>query len=163
MIRRAATVTAERIDGGRVRVTIAPAGAGHAFPTGDLFRRLEVRAEAVDGHEAIVARAPSVALQRSFADRPRDAAGADLTFQRVPARDTRVAPPGGAPSTVELALPEALPEARVRWRVVYQRMATPMAEAFGIEQARDEITVAEGELPAVATAQTSLLLRGERR
>jgi len=31
----------------RVEISLVPTGVGHAFPTGDLFRRLEVAVEAV--------------------------------------------------------------------------------------------------------------------
>ncbi|MSP60435.1 MAG: hypothetical protein EXR72_08845 [Myxococcales bacterium] len=165
MIRRAVHVTALRIDASRIAVTLTPAEVGHAFPTGDMFRRLEVRAELLRGLGTVAApdrrRAPSVELARSFRDLPRDPNGGDLTPERVQAKDTRVPPPGTGPApTVVLTLPVPAPETAVRWRVVYQRMSTPMAGAFRVNQVLDEIVVAEGILPALATAMAD---KGEQR
>ncbi len=92
-------------------------------------------------------------LQRSFVDVPRDPAGGDLTFQRVQATDTRVPAPGKGARTVELALPVGAAALSVAWQIVYQRMSTPMAEAFGVPQVLDEIVVASGELSAQAVSQ----------
>jgi Cytochrome c554 and c-prime len=50
--RQAVRVSAERTSGG-LRVRIAPVGVGHAFPTGDLFRRLRVVVEAMDGSRVV--------------------------------------------------------------------------------------------------------------
>lgn len=52
---RALAIVAAR-SGDTVSVTIGPGEVGHAFPTGDLFRRLAVVAEVVDGSGALVAR-----------------------------------------------------------------------------------------------------------
>jgi hypothetical protein len=139
MIRRAVKIAAARAGERTLRLTLTPAAVGHAFPTGDMFRRLEARAEIVGG-----GRATPVVLARSFTDAPRDPLGTELTFARVEQADTRVPPPGGPPRVVDLELPAA--SGRVRWQVVYQRMSTPMAEAFGVEQVLDEIVVAQGEL-----------------
>jgi hypothetical protein len=150
LIRSAARVTAERLDGRRVRVTLAPANAGHSFPTGDLFRRLEVRAETAGRRHA---NAEPVILARRFADRAREEDGR-LTSQRVEVGDDRVPPPGGKPVVVALELPAQAPDATVKWQVVYQRMSTPMASAFGVSQVLDEIVVAEGELAPLAVAHS---------
>ena len=160
MIRRAVNVRAERLDGARLLVELAPAGAGHAFPTGDMFRRLELRAEAIAADGRVLARAPSVVLARTFTDVPRDPAGQELTFQRVEAEDTRVPAPGTGPAPrIALTLPASEPGARIRWRVLYQRMSTPMAEAFKVSQVLDGIVVAEGVLPPL---QLSKLTGGMR-
>ncbi|HVH97880.1 MAG TPA: multiheme c-type cytochrome, partial [Enhygromyxa sp.] len=45
-MRRAVSITARR-DGDALVLTLTPIGVGHAFPTGDLFRRLELHAELV--------------------------------------------------------------------------------------------------------------------
>jgi hypothetical protein len=148
LIRRAARVSAERVGDAAVAVTIAPGEAGHAFPTGDLFRRLEVRALALaPGAKPAT---PAV-LARRFVDQPREEDG-HLTVERVCVGDDRVPPPGGQPVRVVLELPAPAPGRSVKWQVVYQRMSTPMADAFGVSQVLDEIVVAEGVArpPAVA-------------
>ncbi len=143
MIRRAATARADRAGPRVLRVAIEPAGAGHAFPTGDMFRRLEVRAVAVDIAGAVVAQAPPVHLGRTFGDRLKGAHG--FAMDRIELEDSRIAPPGaGAGTTVELRFPMSVRGAEVRWQLVYQRMSTAMAASFGVEQALDEIVVAEG-------------------
>jgi hypothetical protein len=147
LIRRAASVTAARAGSRGITVTVAPASAGHAFPTGDMFRRLEIRGEALDAQGRIVAIAEPVYLGRTFADRPRDRQ-VSFAFHRVQADDSRVQAPGGQPRVVELHFPKPVSEGRVRWRVAYQRMGTAMAASFRVDQAVDEIIVAEGEIPA---------------
>jgi hypothetical protein len=142
MLRGAARVAAARTDGG-LTVTLTPDRVGHAFPTGDMFRRLEVRAEAVDARGRVIVAAEPVVMGRLFDDVPRDPHGSDLGFQRVQVADTRVQPDGAAVVPVRVAAPAGT---RLRWRVVYQRMSTPMASAFGVSQVLDEITVAEGEM-----------------
>src|SRR5262249_10270697 len=113
-----------------------------AFPTGDMFRRLEVRARAVGpGPDAI---AKPAVLGRTFIDVPRSEN--ELGFVRVEAEDHRVAPPGGAPRTVMLDLPDPARDRASHYEVAYQRMGAPMARAFGVNQVLDEIIVAEGEL-----------------
>jgi hypothetical protein len=142
MIRRAASVRAQRVSATSVAVTLAPAGAGHAFPTGDMFRRLEVRANVVGAP----AGAAPVVLARRFEDVPR---GEDeLGFERVQVEDSRVPPPGAGPDRrVVLKVPEAARGLPIRYEVVYQRMAAPMARAFQVDDVLDEIIVAEGIVP----------------
>ena len=48
--------TATHTEGGRVRVTLVQASPGHGFPTGDLFRRLEVGCELRDDGGKVVSR-----------------------------------------------------------------------------------------------------------
>jgi hypothetical protein len=160
MIRRAARVSAERTGDATVAVTLAPGEAGHAFPTGDLFRRLEVRAIALAPGAAP---AKPVVLARRFVDQPREEDG-HLTVERVCVGDDRVPPPGGRPVRVVLELPSPARGADVKWQVVYQRMSTPMANAFGVSQVLDEIVVAEGVArpPAVAKWTGRAGRRGER-
>jgi hypothetical protein len=137
MIQKAATATAARSGGQKIVVTISPLGAGHAFPTGDMFRRLEVRAEAVDAKGAVVARATPVWLARTFADQTQ----AYGSTRRVEVADTRVPPPGGGSRLVELDFGTDVSAHSLRWVLAYQRMDHAMAASFGVEQARDEVEV----------------------
>jgi len=149
MIRRAATVSARRAEGRSVEVTIEATGAGHSFPTGDMFRRLEVRAEAVDASGKVIARAEPVHLGRTFIDQPRSSRPHE--FYRAEAADTRVLPPGvGGPTLVALRFGQPVDEATIRWSVLYQRMGTAMAASFGVDQAIDEVVVGEGAIPPAA-------------
>lgn len=148
MVRSAATARAERTGARTLRVDIEPRGAGHAFPTGDMFRRLEVRAVAVDAKGRAIAQATPVHLGRTFGDRVKGAHG--FSMERIELEDSRLPPPGAGPgATVELRFPISVGSAQVRWQLVYQRMSTAMAASFGVEQALDEIIVAEGAVAPV--------------
>jgi hypothetical protein len=148
MLRRAVRVTAERTED-RVDVTLRSGLVGHAVPTGDLFRRLVVRAFLVPDahHEAPLGR-PAV-LARSFLDVPvhRDRP-LDPALQRVETADTRLAPPGrpGSERRIDFAIPPGQRGAAVRWEVVYQRMSDAQAASFGVAQSADEIMIAHGSL-----------------
>lgn len=145
MIRSAAKVSAGREGSRDVVLTLSPGAVGHAFPTGDMFRRLEVRAHAVDASGKVVLSATPVRLVRSFADRP--SSGSEIDFARVQIGDTRLAPPGsGDGRKVTLHFDRSVSGLDVRYSVVYQRMATAMAASFGVDQPHDEIVVADGVL-----------------
>lgn len=145
MIRSAASVKAERGGARAIEITITAANVGHAFPTGDMFRRLEVRAEAVDKNGKVVARATPVHLARTFGDRGLSPTTAEL--RRVEVADTRVPAPGaGGGRVAELVFDAPVEDSEVRWVVAYQRMDHAMAASFGVEQAHDEIVVASGVL-----------------
>ena len=147
MIRSAARVTAERLGADRIEVTVVADAVGHAFPTGDMFRRLEVRADARDARGETTVRMPPVILARRFADQPRRANGEDLSFQRLQTSDDRVPPPGvGAPRRATFVVPPSVSASRVHYQVVYQRMSAPMASAFHVDRALDEIVLAEGDV-----------------
>jgi len=146
MIRRAAKVSAARVGGRAIEVSVSASGAGHAFPTGDMFRRLEVRAEVIDAKGKVVQKADPVFFGRVFADLPRDAKGS-LAFHRTQTADTRLPPPGaGGPRVARLQFPRSIARAKVRWKVLYERMETAMAASFGVDPAVDEIVVGEGVL-----------------
>jgi hypothetical protein len=149
LLRQAVQVKVSRRDvvaGVEVALELTAGKVGHAFPTGDMFRRLEVRAFAIDEKGAIVTSSNPVALERRFEDRPRDPYGSDLSTVRVEVEDSRVPAPGQGSRTVVLRLPAIARGHRVGYRVAYQRMSTPMAHAFGVSQVLDEVVVADGVL-----------------
>jgi Cytochrome c554 and c-prime len=140
MIRSAVRVSAARWNDSSIEVTLRAGTIGHAFPTGDLFRRLELRACVEQaGHEVC---APPAHLGRQYR--------VHVTPQgteRVPIADTRVAAPGTAPpSTVRLPFDIDVSKLVVRWSVVYQRADDAMAKVFGLDPKADEIPVASGQL-----------------
>jgi hypothetical protein len=99
-----------------ITVTLRQPNAGHAFPTGDLFRRLEIGAELLTAEGEVLARAVTY-LARHFevqVGRP----GRQLVL------DNRVF---DQPRIVTLTMPnsERTPAPlRMRWWVTYQRVAT---------------------------------------
>lgn len=123
MLRAAARIVAEREvdEQGRaiVRVTLEPRAVGHAFPTGDIHRRLSVRVEGPDDRCAA-----ERFLARHFG-RERVGNGAVV---RVEVADDRVGLRRDA-RVVEFALPSECAEQPLRWSVHYQRVLdTPIGD-----------------------------------
>jgi hypothetical protein len=111
MLRSAVDVSAERTDADTITVTLRAGRVGHAFPTGDLLRRIEVGASVEGG----------VAVRRFLArhfGRQRQRSGIVL---RGEIADDRV-PADGTPRRVRLRVPGSGGEP-VRWWVTYQRVA----------------------------------------
>jgi hypothetical protein len=145
LLEQAVAVEAERDGASDLSIELSAGRVGHAFPTGDMFRRLEIRAEALDAEGKVVMTAPVVHLARKFRDVP--AAEGSLEIRRVEIADTRVPPPGKGSRRVSLCFPSSTERLSVRWIVAYQRMDHAMAASFDVEQARDEIVVARGLVP----------------
>ncbi len=112
-LRRSITATARQVDARTVEVSLRARHVGHAVPTGDLLRRLEVGAGPVDDPAASTRRY----LARHFAP-VRQRSGVVV---RAEVRDDRV-PADGSVRRVRLEFDEPLTEP-VRWWVEYQRVA----------------------------------------
>jgi hypothetical protein len=137
LVKSAVIVKAER-HGEIARITITPRELGHAFPTGDLFRRVEVSAEAV-GPEWQVA-----ASQRRYLTRH---------WQRVPSpfgialrRATKDDRPLAAELVVDLALGNSALNLPIAWRVAYQRVEHPRSDSQQDSNVEGEIEIASGRL-----------------
>ena len=137
MLRSAVKAKAARTTEREVTVTLAAQNVGHDFPTGDLYRRLEVRARGSGAGSA----ARSATLGRRFS-MVRSATG----LTRVPVGDDRL-PGSGAPREVRLRFDEPIDARELRWEVVYQRMDPGLARVLGVDPAKDDVVVAEGVLP----------------
>lgn len=111
-------------------LTLRPGAVGHAVPTGDLFRRLEITVFVVDddGRERVLDRRW---LGRRFGPRVRGD-GVVMTDELV---DDRVGV-GGRVIRFELGAVER--ERTLRWRIAHQRVAHPQGDGEG--------AVVEGEL-----------------
>lgn len=139
LVRAAVEVDAVRISPTVVQITLRAAQVGHAFPTGDLLRRVEVGAVAVlaEGEGPTARRF----LARHFADRVQSS-GARV---RVETSDDRV--PADGERVVELKVPEAAGQP-VRWWVDYQRVAHQRTPNEADAIVDGGIAVARGLLPA---------------
>ncbi|MEZ4232833.1 MAG: multiheme c-type cytochrome [Polyangiaceae bacterium] len=138
-LRRAVHVEVARRDGGRVVLTLEARGVGHALPTGDLFRRLEIGAELI-GDDYRVLKRDHRYLTRHFR-----IANLGSFAQRQLVRDDRLLE--GQPRRVELELVHPESSSRpIAWWVAYHRVAFPRAnkEDAEIEQ---ELLLASGTLP----------------
>ncbi|MFO0757794.1 MAG: multiheme c-type cytochrome [Byssovorax sp.] len=141
-MRAAAKVVAERSGPSTVRLTIASAGVGHALPTGDLFRRLEVSVEAEGPDHQVVSEARRY-LTRHFQDERLPRGG----IVRSVKRDDR---PLDGPIVVELALgPEAAPFP-IGYRLAYQRVEHPRSDRAEDALVEGEIELASGVLPPLS-------------
>lgn len=145
LLRSAVSVRAEVVGPRALELRLEGARVGHAFPTGDMFRRLELRARVVGADGAAKSIARPVHLGRRFGDRARP--GAELAFDRVPTGDTRVPPPGAGARRALLSFEHELARGdELRWEVAYQRMDDAMAASFGVDAVHDEVVVASGRL-----------------
>lgn len=112
-LRRALAVTATR-EGNDLLISIAPRDIGHAFPTGDLFRRLALHAELHAGGERVAA--TTRYLARHFVARRREDGTLDPAFA-WPEPDDRLR----GPTTIRLTLdPGARGE--LRWWIDLERV-----------------------------------------
>ena len=150
MLRGAASIDARRVQErgpeGELRelvvVTLVARGVGHAFPTGDLFRRLAVEVE-VEGETGEVW-AEVEYLSRHFGS-VRLGSGA---VAKIEGEDNRVGI-GEGPREVRFEVPASVHGRALRWRVIYQR-------AFGAPQGDedrapiwDQTPIESGRLPAI--------------
>jgi len=138
-LRAALAVTAER-EGNDVLLTLEPNEVGHAFPTGDLYRRLELHAELrVDGQ---LVDAYTRYLARHFAPRRREDGTLDPAHE-WPVRDDRVT----ERTTIRLPLEGSGP-GLVHWWVDYERVDERDHEHPQRSTLADEVRLAEGTLVA---------------
>jgi len=142
LLKTAITVKAVRGGASDVLLSLSAGRVGHAVPTGDMFRRLEVRAWAGDKKDALSAK--PVFLARRFVMLPR---AGHLGIQRMQVGDDRV-PATGEAREARLVFPRGVREKDVFWQVVYQRMPSGMAADFGVDNEIDEVILAEGQMPA---------------
>ncbi len=141
MLRRAVSISARLIDAQTVEVSLRAKHAGHAVPTGDLLRRLEVGASP---------RATPDAAQRRYLARHfapvRQRSG---VVARTEVRDDRV-PADGSTRRVRLEVdnPGSAP---IRWWVEYQRVAHHRAFSRQSAVLDGRVCLAEGLLVATET------------
>lgn len=154
LLRSAVNVQAEVVGTRALELRLEGARVGHAFPTGDMFRRLELRARVVGADGLAKGNARPVHLGRRFGDRARP--GGELAFDRVPTGDTRVPPPGAGVRRALLSFEHELARGdELRWEVAYQRMDDAMAASFGVDAVHDEVVVASGRLTLSTTPDSS--------
>ena len=139
LVKSAVAVSATRAPNGSVLIALRPQKTGHAFPTGDLFRRLELSAEAVGSEWQVVASARRY-LTRHWERQPSPFG----VLLRKATSDDR---PLASDVEVELLLGSAALGLPVHWRVAYQRVEHPTtAENEGAAVVEGEVVLAEGVL-----------------
>lgn len=139
VLRGSVRVEAQRTGPTAVRITLTPQGVGHALPTGDLFRRIEVLAEAVGPDNLVKGRAARY-LARRFRVEHRSP-GVAL---RILERDDRVGLRGGEPTIVDLNAGELAAGAPIAWSVTYQRVEHPRSVGEDDAVIEGEVLIAQG-------------------
>ena len=137
LVKSAVDVEAERSANG-ARITITPRELGHAFPTGDLFRRLEVSAEAIGPEWQVVARERRY-LTRHWQRQPSP-------FGVVLRRATLDDRPLARAAIIDLPLGDGAASLPIAWRVAYQRVEHPRSEREQDSNVEGEIELGGGTL-----------------
>jgi hypothetical protein len=136
-LRGALDARASRVGPGTARIALGQRRPGHGFPTGDLFRRLQIGVEASDAAGHVTARATRY-LARQLVLAPgspeRQLAGDDRVFDE--------------PRVVELSVAPPPPGGRLAFWVTLQRVATAGTgqdpEAAAVES---EVLIHRGDVP----------------
>ena len=122
-LRRAVVVSARLLESDVVEVTLRPGLVGHAFPTGDLFRRLVV------GVELLNAEGERVDFGMQTLGRTFELRGA----RQTQLADTRPGAPGQPEARLRFPLAGAR-GSRIRFWVDYQRVQGAHGEAFEVDE-----------------------------
>lgn len=134
---RAALHTTASVKDGRFLLRLEPAHVGHAFPTGDLFRRLVVDVQATDARQATIYSARRELMRRFESEEQRPG-----TRVRVCAADSRLF------GVTALQFPIAASAQAVQYKVRYQRVAFPLDHRGGPAIIDGEVELAAGVVPA---------------
>ncbi|MEM9461237.1 MAG: multiheme c-type cytochrome [Myxococcota bacterium] len=135
LLRRAVRVEAQRPSACTLELSLTPVGVGHAFPTGDLMRRIEVRATTSD----------QTWSSTRYLARHWGGARPLGTLVRVMVADDRVGP-GPEPRIVRFELPANRCDEPVKWSARYQRVQEIPGENEAAAVVVGEITLAAGTL-----------------
>ncbi len=144
-LEEALVARATRTSATSVRIELESDGVGHRFPTGDLFRRLAVRAEVAGSDNRVVA-GETRYLARHFAT------GRDRFDQtiREELHDDRILP--GETSVVEIELGTRARDLPVRWFVDLERVLHVADHEEASASLSGSVRLAEGELAAFVTS-----------
>lgn len=137
MLARAVRVEAWRENAGRIRLDLEPGVVGHAFPTGEIHRRLRVVVQAHERDGRVVTTAERTLARHVV----RDPQG-----RWVEVADDRVGAPGLPDGRVELGfdLGRKARNDRVTWTLLYERLEEPGID--GQERVTSSLPVASGSL-----------------
>jgi hypothetical protein len=131
--------------GNTLVLTLHPGVIGHAFPTGDMLRRLALVIDVVDARGRAVEHAEHH-FQRhfGFAREPFKAP------RKILVKDDRVGASGSAPLVFRYAARERPPGGQLRYALRYERVSDPSGGPRGEAIVEGSILLAEGALPLAA-------------
>ena len=139
--RRAIVARAERTGETSLRIHLDSRGVGHAYPTGDLFRRVSVEAEVAGPEYRQLAHAQRF-LARHFTT-GRDIHDAPI---RVEARDDRIGADPGEATTVTLELGAEAQGRPILWSVSLDRVLHVADHREAAAVVPERVVLASGEL-----------------
>jgi len=146
MLAKAVRIRAERPSPTRVTLTLSPGEVGHAFPTGDLFRRIVL--VVATSKEPSDRDAAGTSSRRVLMRRFRDVTTGQGTTIRVPSVDDRIGAPGKPRArTFEFAIAPEASHRTAEWRIEYERAEMP-ATSSTLAEIEERIVVARGTLAA---------------
>ncbi len=134
MMARAVVVDHAQIKNHALHLDLTPGDVGHAFPTGDLHRRVEIRVTAIDSQGRALGPTSTEILRRTFGFTHE---GPSKTVP-VEQADNRLL----GPKHIELSLPKAAQ--RARYEIVWQKLPPELAQKFGMKMSDHEMVVLEG-------------------
>lgn len=140
-VRSAIVVEEPPITAGTFTLVLRPGRVGHAFPTGDMLRRLALTIEilAADGRVTL-RRERFLARHFGFTRRP------DTLPRRVLVNDDRVGA-GTGPVVVEQSVEGAPPGARLHYVLRYERVGDPRGDEGGLPGIEGSVLLAERTIP----------------
>lgn len=133
-MRRAVVVDRAEIHKDGLHIDLNLGTIGHAFPTGDLYRRVEVRATAVDSRGNAFGPPAVEVLNRIFGS-AFDGPDKPIPIEK---EDRRLKGPK------KLVLPLPAGAKRARYEIVWQRLPPEMAKKFRMKMSEHEMVVMEG-------------------
>jgi hypothetical protein len=138
---RAIVARADRTGETSVRIHLKTKGVGHAYPTGDLFRRVSVQAEVVGPDFQQIASAERF-LARHFTT------GRDVHDRpiRIEARDDRIGADPAEETIVDLQLGERAAGRSIAWRVSLDRVLHVSPDHQGKAVVPERVLLASGEV-----------------
>ena len=147
MIRNAVETHASR-ERDHVTFTIAPRGVGHAVPTGDLFRRLVLRATVVDENGT-----PLETKRRYLTRHWTNVRSPGGAVVRGLSRDDR---PGGSENrstSVSFQFAASFRTKEIRWQLHYEKVEHPRSESEDDVVTGGSVLLNEGQFPPRAQPQ----------
>lgn len=141
LVRSAIVVEQRPFEGGTLELRLRPGAAGHAFPTGDMLRRLALTVFVTDAKGALVARE-----ERFFTRHFTMTRAPNKPPRKVLSRDDRV---GAAPGDIayRYVVRTAPPGGHLHYTLRYERVSDPNGAEDGGALVEGSIPLAEATLP----------------
>jgi hypothetical protein len=141
LVRSAIVVEQLPFEGGALELRLRAGAVGHAFPTGDMLRRLALTVDVTDAAGVVVARE-----ERFFARHFSMTRAPNKPPRKVLSKDDRV---GAAPGDIayRYVVRTAPPGGHLRYTLLYERVSDPNGGADGGALVEGSIPLAEATLP----------------